>query len=177
MNDFKRNSFWFWGFIVLLIINISAMSAMLFINYRIHNNMETGYFHSRTFKHKQTKRHNIKNKSTKAWSELNFTKEQKMFLKSERKKHIEQMRLLKDKLRKNQSTLFDELAKGENNKVENSKVRFIQIHKKILEENIHFYEQLKSKLSEEQMQAIRAHIERQFQHSETVSKYRKAAKS
>jgi len=170
MNNIKRSTFWFWGFIILLVLNISATSTMLFRSYRYHNNIDNPRFNKRPYNQRYVKQNAVNRQNVKAWKDLDFTKEQRMFIASERKNHIEEMRILKGQLKINQSKLFDILANEDNNSsdLQELKTQFIEIHQAILDENIHFYEQLKGKLSNEQMQAVKAHIDRQFIHDGDV---------
>jgi len=175
MNNIKRSTFWFWGFIILLVLNISATITMMIISHQIHNNVDNTRYSKRSHQERYTKT-NVRNKqNVKAWKDIDFTKEQRMFLASEKKRHIEEMRILKGQLKVNQSKLFDMLANEENNSsdLKDLKKQFIEIHQAILDENIHFYEQLKSKLSNEQMQVVKAHIDRQFIHKGDVPKFNK----
>lgn len=175
MNNIKRSAFWFWGFIILLVLNISATTTMMIISHQIHNNVDNTRFGKRSY-HQRYAKSNVRNrKNVKAWKDLDFTKEQRMFLASEKKKHIEEMRILKGQLKVTQSKMFDLLANEDTNSsdLKDLKKQFIEIHQAILDENIHFYEQLKSKLSDEQMQAVKAHIERQFSHEGNIPKFSK----
>lgn len=173
MSNIKKHPIWFWGFIVLLVLNISATTAMLIASKRIHNNIEYRNYHKRV---SIINNDNVKVRrkaKEKAWKDLNFTKEQKLFLKSARKKHIDKMRILKGQLKTMQSKLFNQLAKGKNDNIKALKDDILVIHQEILEENMDFYESLKSKLSEEQMQAIKAHIDRQFRVKDDVPGFKR----
>jgi hypothetical protein len=173
MSNIKKHPIWFWGFIILLVLNISATTAMLIASKKIHNNIENGTYNKRVAKyHKYSNKKVDRNNKAKAWKDLDFTKEQRLFIRTERKKHIEKMQVLKGQLQTTQSKLFDQLAKGEDNTKE-LKSDLLAIHDAILEENINFYEQLKSKLSEEQMQAIKAHIDRQFRVEGKMPKFKR----
>ena len=175
MNNIMRRTFWFWGFIILLLLNISATSTMLFMSYRYNNKPDNQQFNKRSFNQRHIKSNAGNRKDVKPWKDLDFTKEQRMFLASEKKSHNEAMRILKGQLKVNQSKMFDILASGDekSSDLKELKAQFIEIHQAILDENIHFYDQLKSKLSNEQMQSVKAHLDRQFIHDGNVPKFNK----
>lgn len=165
MNNIKRSTFWFWGFIILLLLNISAITTVLFMSYRIHNNTDAMCINDRPPRSNIVNRPNVN-----SWEDLDFTEEQRIFIASERRNHIEEMRILKAQLKINQSKIFDILAAGDNNlsDLKQLKTQFIEIHQAILNENIHFYDQIKSKLSNEQMQAVKTNLDRKFFHDRDV---------
>lgn len=163
MNDIKRSPFWFWGFIILLILNITAITTMLIVNYSNDNTIYPMHIRGAINNLNQGKSMPTNNKY---WNDFACSKEQRLLLASERNQHFTNMKLLKEQLREMQSNLFDELENEESNTtaIKDIKDKIIVIHNAILDENINFYNQLKSELTKEQMQSVKLHLNKRFHH-------------
>ncbi len=161
MNDIKRNTFWFWGFLILLILNISAISSMFYVGYRMHHRQDYQAFHHRVFHHSGNANFNG---HTKSWAKMNFNPAQKSFMLSTLKNHRQLIRENRKRLMLKQSQLFDALATKpvDTVKVNHLKADVLKIHRDIMEENITYYELLKTKLNAGQMELVKAHIQRQY---------------
>jgi thymidine kinase len=105
------------------------------------------------------------------WSDIEFTKEEKIFLKNSRIQHFERMKNLRTKLNESQSALFNEIRKSkpDTNKIIQYKTQSLNTQEEIIDESIFFYENLKTKLNDEQMEIINSHLSKKF-HSKNVMK-------
>lgn len=180
MTNFKNSAFWFWGFIILLILNISAVSTMFYFAYKVHNH---GEYYINQQNDKQSKTWNSRVKTTKKgdfrnafWEKMDLSDEQRIFVIEQRKNHFSKMRLIRGDLQKTQTMLFEEIRKPnpDNEKVLKFKSETLNSHKEIIEETIRYYEQLKTKLSEEQMTKLNSHFAKRFHtKKKTVNKTKK----
>jgi len=158
--NFKNNQFWFWGFIVLLIIILSAGVTMSYNIYNYHNGNFPGKMHGKMHKKMHGKHANI-------WQNVSFTLKQQEFIKKVRSEHREIMMDIKKRQRENQNLLFTEISK------QNSDSLLIRVYKKatlknneeIINETMRFYNTLKTELNEEQMKMINNHISSRFHRS------------
>ena len=120
--------------------------------------------------------HGIDNdtKKNKFWGSVNFTDEEDEFLRNSRKEHFTRMKKLRINLRDNQSALFNEIrkTKPDTNLIYEYKAKTLKTQEEIIDESIFFYENLKTKLNEEQMQTINNHLSRKF-HSKKNKKSKK----
>ncbi|MCK5846912.1 MAG: hypothetical protein KAG84_05700 [Bacteroidales bacterium] len=150
--NIKNNQFWFWGFIILAVLVISAVSTVGYKAYRFHNT---------PFHNKHTERPNSR------WGNMNFDEDQQKFIRESRIKHRNAMFDLKKQQKDIHNKLFLEISK------ENPDAAIIQIYKdstlvlstSIMNETIFFYETLKTQLSHEQMKTINNHINKGFHKS------------
>ena len=191
MNNFKNKPIWFWGFIILILINISAISSLFYVSHKIHNSDNFQGFHRRIIKKKvnsdtknprerdfqqtsqqidenpktsKTPKPPKPNKQVRLWEDMNLSPEQRKFMHINKKEHIAKMRELKMELNKQQAILFDEISKQTMDKtlVNQYKKELLLRHGAIVEETIRYYEILKTKLNEEQMKQIKLHISKQL---------------
>jgi len=138
--NIKNNQFWFWGFIVLATLIISAGSTIGYRAYKFHN--------SPNFK-KVAQQHS-------KWNSLDFSKQQRMFIRENRIEHRNKMTKLKAKQNAIHNKLFSEISKQNSNDV------LFDVSSEIMDETIRFYEVLKTELNEEQMQMINSHLSQKF---------------
>ena len=147
MNNFKNNTFWFWGFIILIILNVSAVSTMLVVSYKMHN---TSRFDGMQYRmiHKKSMNSKTNCKDVRYWKDMDLTPEQQQFVLSSRKEHRQMMHNLKLELNDNQAKLLEEIAKKELNSIaiEQNKELVLETHHKIMDETIRYYESLKTQL-------------------------------
>ncbi len=156
--NMKNNQFWFWGFIVLAILIVSAISTIGYKAYKFHN-----YDHSFNKE--------VSNKKHSKWSDLSFTVEQRSFIRKSRIDHRQNISKLKAQQRNIHNKLFTEISK------EQSDSSLIKIYKDsslilsdaIMNETMNFYETLKTELSEEQMQNINNHIYKRFYNKRSIN--------
>ena len=169
MTNFKNKAIWFWGFIILLILNISAFSTMFYFAYKMHHH---GEYHTTQEKTWNSRINSVKKGNFKKgfWGQLNLTEEQQSFVKMQRKEHFSKMKIINANLRKLQILLFEEirLPEPDYDKVQKYKAETLDAHKAIIEETLRFYEQLKTKLSEEQMIKINSHFSKHFHSNKTM---------
>ena len=157
--NIKNNQFWFWGFIVLATLIISAGSTIGYRAYKFHN--------SSNFKR-------IANQHSK-WGSIDFSKEQHKFIRKNRIEHRDVMTDLKTKQRAIHNKLFSEISKQNPDTVlvNKYKVLSFDISSEIMDETIRFYEVLKTELNEEQMQMINNHLSQRFCKKPTKHKFNK----
>lgn len=161
MKNLKNRSFWFWGFILLLILNISIVSSLSYFHYQMKHHHGKRY--KTMINHKKNIRENSK-LHKEFWGNVSFTKEERNFLQKSRKEHFSKMKKLSTELKQNQSTLFDEVRKSkpDSTLISKYKSKVLESQEAITNEAIFFYENLKTKLSNEQMQTINKHLTKRF---------------
>jgi len=169
MKKIKKKNFWFWGFIILFILNISIISSMGYFHYQMKSHGEK--YHSTMMK-KGAFHANKAEMRKKFWSDIEFTKEERIFLKNSRKQHFERMKILRAKLSESQSSLFNEIRKSEpdTNKIKQYKAQSLNTQEEIIDESIFFYENLKTKLNDEQMKMINSHLSKKFHSKKGMKK-------
>jgi len=153
----KNKGFLFWGFIILLILNLSIISSMGYFHYKMQRHGEN---HKRTMMHKHMSKERMKEMRKEFWGNTNFTAEEKKFLSKNRKDHFARMKVLKAELKDNQTVLFEEIRKEQpdSNNVNNYKIQVLNSQKAITEEAIIFYEKMKTILNAEQMKIVDNHL-------------------
>ena len=162
MSYFKNKGFWFWGFIVLLIFNISIFGTMAYHVYSMHNTTADNemYIHGR--------KKNIHNKHQKGQSslmnELNLTVEQRKQLKKARKKHMIKMKALKKELFVAQHRLFEVAGKEKVDSTEIQKYRsqMMEIQGRIADESLQFLGEMKVYLTPEQQELMKKHFRNKY---------------
>ena len=144
----KNNQFWFWGFIVLLVLVISAVSTMGYKAYKFHN---SGMYHKEFMHHK-------------GWKDMDFSIDQRKFVRKSRIKHRQIMLELKSDQNIVHNNLFTEISKENTDSIliEQYRKQTIELSNKIMDETIRFYQELKTELNEEQMKQINKHISQRF---------------
>jgi hypothetical protein len=157
----KNKGFWFWGFILLLILNLSIISSMGYFHYKMRNH---GTNYRSTMMHKHMSKEKIRKMRKEFWGNTNFTVEEKKFLSKNRKEHFAKMKILKSELKYNQSVLFDEIRKSkpDSNNVIEYKIKVQDSQKAITDEAIRFYEKMKTRLNPEQMRIVDNHLSNMF---------------
>jgi len=169
MEKVKKKSFWFWGFIILFILNISIISSMGYFHYQMKN-------HGKKYQSAMSKRNAFHTNKAEMrrnfWSDIEFTKEEKLFLKNSRKEHFEKMKALRVKLSESQSSLFNEIRKSKPDtiKINQYKTQSLKTQEEIINESIFFYENLKTKLNDEQMKMINSHLSKKFHSKKGMKK-------
>jgi len=160
----KNKGFWFWGFIILLILNLSIIFSMGYFHYKMRNH---GTDFKSTMIHKHMSNEKMKKIRKKFWGNTNFTIEEKKFLNKSRKEHFARMKELKSELKDNQSLLFNEIRKNQpdSNNVIEYRIKVQNSQKAITDEAIRFYEKMKTQLNSDQMKIIDNHLSKMF-HSE-----------
>ncbi|RLD41503.1 MAG: hypothetical protein DRI86_13285 [Bacteroidetes bacterium] len=157
----RNKGFWFWGFIILLILNLSIIFSMGYFHYKMRNH---GADIKSTMIHKHMSNEKMKKIRKKFWGNTNFTIEEKKFLSKNRKEHFARMKVLKSELKDNQSILFDEIRKSkpDSNSIIKYKMKIQDSQKAITDEAIRFYEKMKTKLNPEQMKIVDNHLSNMF---------------
>ena len=161
MTYFKNKNIWFWGFMILLIINISVISSMAFVMHNIHKNADYKPFHHSVIKDK----HPRHNKGTKSLiMKLNLNDEQRKTMGTIRRAHFQEMRKLRQALRYNQHELFAEVYSNEPDSVTIADYRQknIEIQERIIDESLIFFEKIRKDLDDEQQELLRAHYKAKF---------------
>lgn len=160
--NIKNNQFWFWGFIVLAVILISAVTTMAIHTYSFHNN-DNRYCNSNNQQRGQ--RGMQSNNSGKGLqNNYNFTTQEKEFFRNERQQHQQKLRDIKSIQKRNHNKLFKEIIKkdSDNDSINKYKEVILESNTEIIEETINYYETLKTGLSEEQMKMVNKHVSRRF---------------
>lgn len=162
MSYFKNKSIWFWGFMILLLINISVIGSMAFVMHKIHSQDNYTAFH-----HKMMKKgkHPIHNKNTMSLNKrLDLSKEQQKELKVIRKEHYRKMKLLKNELFKTQHQLFD--VAGFNNPDSTSiaiyRTKMMNIQGQIADESLAFLGEMKKHLNPKQQELMKQHFQEKY---------------
>jgi len=157
MTYFKNKSGWFWAFIVLLVVNITAIGTMVYTLNKIHRDAGVESYYEYPAKKKDF--HNDfrrKNVAKRIQKRMGFSDDQMKTLKEIRTEHIKNMRNNKAELRKAQMRLFDEvsLENPDSGKIESLKKEILDIEKKIMDESVSFYSKLKENSTPEQMKKM-----------------------
>jgi len=161
MSYFKTKSIWFWGFMVLLLINISIIGSMGYFMYRVHKQPDYSGFHHR-FMDRGKRGHN---KNTKMLiKRLHLTPEQQKEMGKLRRLHFQEMKNLKMALRQNQRNLFNEAAKAQPDSaaLAEYRARNIELQSQITDESLKFFQSIRKDLSPEQQQILKEHYQRTF---------------
>jgi len=162
MSYFKNKNIWFWGFMILLLINISVIGSMAYVMYNIHNKENYTAFHHKMMKKKKHPRHN---KSTMSLiKQLNLTDKQQQNLKVIRKEHFKRMKQLKANLFKTQHQLFD--VAGSDNPdstlIAEYRTKMMTIQGQIADESLAFLAELKKNLDPEQQELMKEHFREKY---------------
>lgn len=163
MTYFKNTNIWFWGFIILLIINISVIASMAFVMYSFHKDADYTAFHKRVIKSKRA--NTMHSKGTKSLiMKLNLNADQKREMGAIRKEHFQEMRKLKRALRINQHQLFEEASsdKPDSTLIAEYREKNIEIQEKIIDESLIFFKKIRQDLDKEQQALLKAHYEDKF---------------
>jgi Spy/CpxP family protein refolding chaperone len=162
MSYFKNKSFWFWGFMVLLIFNISIFGSMAYHMYSMHN----GFAHSKDYHHSIKKgTHPKHSKGTKSlMKRLDLSPEQQKELRKIRKEHFTKMKALKKELYIAQHQLFDEAGNEVIDSVAIAKYRkqMMDIQGGIADESLQFLGEMKKHLSPKQQELMKEHFREKF---------------
>ena len=152
MNNLKKN-FWFWGFLLLLILNITAVVSM--VMHRHYVERECGY------KNGCPK----SNEMPKPIREcINFDDAQWAKMKEIRQTHLEEMEVLRSDLKKNHLALFDVVSSGNENQkmIDSLKQEICFIHNRISDEAIIFYKNSRAVCKPEQVKELDNHFRTMF---------------
>ena len=162
MSYFKNRGFWFWGFIILVLINLSVLISMAYVMNKIHTQEDYQGFHKRFIKN----HHRGHNKQTKNLiRSLNLSDEQKEELQALRRKHFTEMRQLKKHLQIAQHKLFSEASKEHPDSILVMQYRqdLTQIQDQITDLSLDFYRNMRKVLNKEQQKKMKEFYENRFQ--------------
>ena len=170
MTYFRNKSIWFWGFIILIIINLSVLGSMAFVMNRMHNQPDYRAFHHKFKRNSQIKVE--KRKSKGIFNDLNLEEDQKKKLGIVHREHTQKVRELKSAIRNNQQHLYEELAKTNPDSLEIQKYRNEnqRLHAEIVDESIVFYGKMKEGLSPEQEKVLKNHFLNRMKRSNNRTK-------
>lgn len=148
-----KKNIWFWGFLLLLVLNIAAISSM-FIHRRAVER-ECGY--NQNCQNPMDRYHHLK-------KELRLNDEQWQEFKRIRNEHHETMVFLRNSLRDNHLKVFNLVSSDSQDKValDSLKSEICNLHNQISDESINYYKQAKSVCSEQQLNALNEHFRRMF---------------
>ncbi len=163
MTEIKNRSFWFWGFIILIIINLSALTTMFFIGRQMHQQPSFGFNQGRLFNRGSLARSHG-GRVNYIWNEMNLSPQQEAFFNEQRDLHFEHMTTLKGVLAKKHAQLFDEISKSKADSllINQLKQETLAAHLAIIDETQKHYEALKKVLNEDQMQLLNTRISNHF---------------
>jgi len=163
MSYFKNKSFWFWGFIVLLIFNISIFGSMAYHMYSMHN----GFKHTKDYHHNMKKgTHSKHPKGTNTlMKRLDLNPEQQKELRKIRKEHFVRIKALKKELFIAQHRLFDEAGNDVIDSAAIAKYRkqMMDIQGGIADESLQFLGEMKKHLSPEQQELMKEHFREKYE--------------
>ena len=148
MTYFNKRNPWFWAFVILLIINVSAIGTMVYTINKIHGDFS---FSPPPKENKiPTRMGRIMEK------EMGYSKKQMITLRTIRMEHLKNMREYKTKLRKLQMELFDEISSQEpdEQKTKILKEELLKTHALMIDESNIFYNKVKENSSKEQMKKM-----------------------
>ncbi|HIE16091.1 MAG TPA: periplasmic heavy metal sensor [Bacteroidales bacterium] len=160
MSYFKNKSIWFWGFILLLIFNITIFGTMAYHIYSMHSNYGYGYDYSTHNKKRGTKNPKHSKSTQSLIKQLNLSPEQNRQLRSVRKKHFAKVKALRRALFIAQHKLFEEAGKENVDSAAIAKYRsqMMDIQGKIADESLSFLGEMKKSLSPEQQERMKQHF-------------------
>lgn len=148
MNYFKRNnkSIWFWGFIILLIMNLSIIGTVIYYSSKIKDEKQTYY------------KYKFRDNGPKSFimNRLNFDESQKAEFSKVLDNHQKKVRSLKLNLRKSNRDLVKEVASEDPSKIKIKRLKsdILDNHNDIIEETIDFYKQTKEICNPSQLQNL-----------------------
>lgn len=162
MSYFKNKGFWFWGFIILLIFNVSIVGSMAFHVYSMHNRAND----SEAFYHEKDRKIDAKHRKDQGplMRQLNLSHEQQKLLRVARKKHMMKMKALKKELFVAQHHLFE--AAG-NEKIDSAEIKkyrseMMSIQGRIADESLQFLGEMKKDLSPNQQELMKKHFRNKY---------------
>jgi len=148
MNYFKRNnkSIWFWGFIILLIMNLSIIGTVIYYSSKIKDEKQTYY------------KYKFRGNAPKTFimNRLNFDEGQKSKFSKVLDNHQQKVGKLKLELRESNRELVKEVASENpsNNKIRRLKSDILDSHNDIIEETLDFYNKTKEICNPSQLQNL-----------------------
>ena len=162
MSYFKNKSIWFWGFMILLLINISVIGSMAFVMHKIHNQDNYTAFHHKMMKGNKHPRHG--NSTMSLIKQLKLNDEQQQQLKVIRKDHFREMKRLKGELLKTQHQLFDVAGNdiSDSTLIAEYRTKMMNLQGQIADESIQFLGEMKKHLTPEQQKVLRAHFQEKY---------------
>ncbi len=160
MTYFNKRNPWFWAFIVLLILNVSAIGTMIYTINKIHSGVEFPPPPPPTEQKMPSRMGKILEK------QMGYSKAQMKVLRSIRKEHLVNMRAFQIKLRKLQTELFNEISstQPEEKKVDSLKAALLETHASMIDESNTFYYKVKKNSNEEQLKKLNKFYKRMLFH-------------
>ncbi len=153
----KNKNIWFWAFMILLVVNIAAISTMIYTVNKIHSDAslyenagnERGFIHPK-------RGHSHFDMEKRIQKRMGYSDEQMAVMKKLRHEHLQKLRVEKTALRKVQRALFEELASEnpDSNKIESLKNKMSLIQGHIIDESIDFYKKVKQNSTPEQIKKM-----------------------
>ena len=162
MSYFKNKSFWFWGFIVLLIFNVSIFGSMAYHMYSMHNNFDQDGAYHHDMKKGGHPRHS---KSTRSlMKQLDLNPKQQKQLRGIRKEHFTKVKALKKELSIAQHHLFEEAGSENVDSAAIAKYRsqMMDVQGKIADESLAFLGEMKKDLNPEQQEMMKQHFREKY---------------
>lgn len=152
-----KKNIWFWGFILLLILNIAAISS-IFLH---RKSVERECRYMEDCRNSPDRFHHLKEElkmDDKQWQEFRHIRDE----------HHESMELFRNSLKDKHRELF-ELVSSESKdslRLETIKAEICSLHNEISDESINYYIQAKSICSKEQIDALNEHFRSLFMRPE-----------
>jgi len=161
MTYFNKKNPWFWAFIALFLLNISAIGTMIYTIDKIHSNYD---FPPPPPSHIEKKMPARMGRIME--KEMGYTKEQMKTLRTIRIEHLKNMRAYKNKLRELQMNLFDEISsqQPDEQKTKILKEELLKTHALMIDESNIFYNKVKENSNEEQMKKMNKFYKRMLFH-------------
>ena len=163
MSYFNKKNPWFWAFIVLLVLNVSAIGTMIYTINRIHNSSDNPPSPPPIEKRMSKRIGKILEKK------MGYTKDQIKILRTIRFQHMTNMRKYQKQLKKLQSELFNEISSTDevdSLRIKNLKDQILQTHALMIDESNSFYNKVKENSSAEQLEKLNKFYKKMlFRHS------------
>ncbi|MCK5856102.1 MAG: hypothetical protein KAG64_01355 [Bacteroidales bacterium] len=168
MSYFKNKSFWFWGFMILLLINISVVGSMSYVMYNIHKHDNYTAFHHKMIKQGKPSYHN--RNTMPLVKTLNLNKEQRQEFRLIRKEHIMRVKSLKKQLFTTQHQLFEEAGKNAVDSVlmNEYRTKMMTLQGDIADESIQFLGEMKQQLTPEQQELMKQYFQDKYSKNKNV---------
>lgn len=155
MKNIMNSKMWFWAFILLLIINISAISTMFYKINNIKRDMQLQEMPPPPLDHNPPMRF-----GKGLQEKVGYSQDQINELDKVRRQHMSNMMDLKDQLQSYQRDLFNEVAieTPDEDKIKTFKHQIAITHEKIIDESLSFYESVRENSTPEQLSKFNAYF-------------------
>jgi Spy/CpxP family protein refolding chaperone len=155
MNQLKNN-LWFWGFVILLVLNLSLLLSIFFHGQQLKKDPRFRAFHSE-MRMKKGDCAQMGDCNRPRWiNDIANDESQAQFLLKEHQQHVEKVQEIKEKLHQKQFELFTAISQEniDSAVVSRNKMEIGQLQDEITNQTMKYYQTLKTKLNPDQMKQI-----------------------